>query len=175
MRERASSSGEAAGALDEEDATEGVLVRRGPDLPREKPTPSEVQELRQHDEQVREEKAQQEREDQEAYQRFRASQMQQWEDWAMTSEMNVVPEPAMKRVRVTMVLGMAGGGTVAEGTLEGTMPVAADPMVTMAMSHQILVQTAESTASLVHQRRTLSLSRTTRLRSSWKTQRPRKT
>ena len=94
IRERASSSGDAAGALDEADEAEGILVKRGPQLPWEKPTPD--QELRHHDEQVREERSQQERDDQEAYQRFRASQMQEWEDWAMSSEMNVVPKLASK-------------------------------------------------------------------------------
>ena len=119
--ERASSSGDAAGALDEDDKREGILVRRAQGREWEIPTQAEVQEILQHDAEIRAEAAQQERDDIEAFQRYQASKLQDWEDWAMTSEMNSQPEPARKRVRVVMVLGAQDGSTVAEGILEGTM------------------------------------------------------
>ena len=143
QHERASSSGDAAGALDEDDEYEGILVRRAPDREWEKPTQRETREIMQHDAELKAEAARQEKEDREAFQRFQASRLQDWEDWAMTTEMNSPPEPALKRVRVVMVLGSQGGDTAAEGVLEGTMAADASPMVTMTMSHTLLGQPAE--------------------------------
>ena len=51
------------------------------------------------------------------------------------SETNAAREQAMKRVRLTMVLGIEG---VAEGTLEETMPASTAPMMTMTVSQQTL-------------------------------------
>ena len=143
QNERASSSGDAAGALDEDDEHEGILVRRALHSGWEKPTQEEVREIMQHDEELKAEAARQEKEDREAFQRFQASRLQNWEDWAMTTEMNSPPEPALKRVRVVMVLGSQGGETAAEGVMEGTMAADASPMVTMTMSHTMLGQPAE--------------------------------
>ena len=136
--ERASSSGDAAGALDEDDESEGILVRRAEGRDWEKPTPLEVQEILQHDAEVRAEAAQQEREDTKAFQRYQAGKLQDWEDWALTSEMNSQPEPSRKRVRVVMVMGASNGNTVAEGVMEGIMAADAHPMVTMTMSQEML-------------------------------------
>ena len=127
--------------MDEDDEQEGILVRRTPTGPWEAPTQREVQEVMQHDAELREEREQQEKEDVEAFQRFRASQLQDWEDWALANEMNSQAGPAMKRVRVVMVLGSQGGGTVAEGVMEGAMEANAHPMVTMTMSEVPLTQT----------------------------------
>ena len=135
---RASSSSDAAGVFDEDDEAEGILVKRAPGLPWEKPTRDEVKEMKQHDKEVKEEEAIQERADEEAYQRMQASRLQDWEDWAMMSEMSAAPARPTKRVRVVMVLGSEGGQSVAEGVMEGLMDAEASPMVTMTMSHVML-------------------------------------
>ena len=137
-RNRASSSGEAAGALDDDDEAEGILVRRGPQEEWRQATMDEARELRSHDRDVREETRMQELADEDSYQRYQAAKTQDWDDWALAVAMNTAPEPARKRVRVTMVLGVQGGAAVAEGTLEGTMAVEEVPTVTMAMDYTAL-------------------------------------
>ena len=136
--EQARGSNDAAGAIDEEDEKEGILVRRAPGRQWERATQAEAEEIRRHEEQLNAEAAAQEQADEHAFRRLQASKLQDWEDWAMTSEMEAMPERSMKRVRVVMVLGAEGGNTTAEGVLEGLMPTESAPMVTMTMSHEVV-------------------------------------
>ena len=79
-------------------------------------------EFRAHDAAVRAEKLAEEEADREAYNQHEASLAQQWDDWAVASEMNHTQQaPSRKRVRITVCAGTGSGHDIGEACIEGVI------------------------------------------------------
>ena len=134
--ERASGSGDAAGALDSEDEREGILVKRELEEEWAPATKEEAEELRRHDRQLREEEESQH--GVEAFARFEAARAQEWEDWVMHTELQPSPRPPpTKRVRARVVMGTTRGDTLAEQTLEGDIAETDRVMLTFSIEESL--------------------------------------
>ena len=124
----ARSTSSAAGALDSDDDREGILVRRAPEEGWKPATKEEAEELRQHDQQVREEAEAQAHADEETFRSLLASRAREWEDWAMFTELHNTGTPR-KRARAMVTLATKQGTTLDQRTLEGVVPPMEEVMV----------------------------------------------
>ena len=85
-------------------------------------TEEQAAEFRAHDREIQRENRLQEQADRMAYEEFQAGMAQQWDDWALSSEMaRALPEPSRKRVRVTIAVGTASGQELGEAVIEGVI------------------------------------------------------
>ena len=85
-------------------------------------TAEQAAEFRAHDREVQRESRMQEEADRMAFEEFQAGMAQQWDDWALSSEMaRSLPEPSRKRVRVTVSVGTASGQELGEAVIEGVI------------------------------------------------------
>ena len=110
----ASSSGDVVKIEDSaENEVPEYKVQRHPDGPWEPASMQDVAEFRAHDEALLAEEKAQEAADRLAYSQHEAALAQQWEDWAVRSEMNrtEIP-PSKKRVRITVCAGTSSGQTI---------------------------------------------------------------
>ena len=123
---------EAAGVGELDDPSCGIRVRLPGGAGWRPATEEEARAITHHDAAVAQERRDQELHDQEIFAQHEAGRARDWEDWAVHSEMTS-PSVARKRVRLTLVIGTASGGHVAEGVVEGIMPAAEQPMITMGM------------------------------------------
>ena len=129
----------AAGVIDSDDEREGILVKRKPGEDWKTATKEETEELRQHDRQVREQEREQAREDEAMHSSMEATRAQEWEDWAMYSEMQSVQQVA-KRVRARVTLSTQRGTILAEHTLEGEVPATDEVMVQFALKESTITR-----------------------------------
>ena len=114
-------------------ASSDVMVRRRPDGPLEEATQEECEELRAHDEEDKQAMLSQQEHDgwlwdaieEQKRQEARAKRHQQWEDWAVKSEMDKPPrQRPLKRFRLQVVVVDKDGNELATTDLQG--PVGAD-------------------------------------------------
>ena len=119
----ASSSGDAIHVEDSIEAIEPEYrVQRTPEGPWEPATEEEAAEFKAHDEALKEEGKLQEEADRLAYHQHEAALAQQWEDWAVRSEMDRVEQPpSKKRVKITVCAGTSSGATIGEATIVGVI------------------------------------------------------
>ena len=119
-------------------------VRRHPDGPWVPATDQEAAEFRAHDQAVQEEAAQQAQRDEDNYQQLEAAISQQWDDWAMRSELDrESPLPSRKRMRVVMNVGDEAGVQLGEAHVEGTMDAGGKPVISFQVV-ETLLGTAEN-------------------------------
>ena len=100
----------AAGALDSDD--EGIRVRRPGAETWTRPTPAEKAELKKYDQDVKEEESRQHEADLHSYNVYQAGVMRDWDDWAMSSEVQGAEDRLRKRVKVEVSLRARGGREV---------------------------------------------------------------
>ena len=97
-------------------------VRRSADGPWEPASAQEAAEFRAHDEALEADRRAQEEADRVAYSQHEASMAQQWDDWAVASELNnTKPPPSRKRVRITICAGTGNGQSIGEACIEGVI------------------------------------------------------
>ena len=124
-----------------EDRSQGYRVREA-DKGWRPATETEAKEFAHHDRQLRQEAEQQRKEDEATFERLEAAKAQEWEDWALHSELSKAAVPR-KRVRLTIVVGGAAGSTVAEGVVEGVMPSSEQPLISIGLVETPILQRAE--------------------------------
>ena len=85
-------------------------------------TAQEIAELRAHDQAIMEEMQAQEEADRQAYNQHEAAMAQQWDDWAMRSELNRTQQPpSRKRVKITICARTGNGQEIGEACVEGVI------------------------------------------------------
>ena len=114
-------------------------VRRHPDGPWIPATDQEAAEFRAHDQAVQEEALRQARSDADNYQQLEAAISQQWDDWAMRTELErETPLPSRKRIRVVMNVGDAAGHQLGEAQVEGVVDAGEQPVVSFQVMETLL-------------------------------------
>ena len=127
-----------SGAVVADDVPE-YRVRRHPDGPWVPATDQEAAEFRAHDQAVQEEALQQAQGDEDNYQQLEAAISQQWDDWAMRSELDrELPLPSRKRIRVVMNVGDEAGNQLGEAQVEGTMDASGKPVISFQVVETVL-------------------------------------
>ena len=111
----------------------GVMVKPAGASAWRPATASEAQELAYHNAEVARAEEEQRQADEAAFCSHRAAQAQDWDDWAVHSEMEQ-PGRQRKKVKVEVVVGDSSGRTVVEGTLEGEIAAGDKPMVTLSIT-----------------------------------------
>ena len=135
----------AAGALDSDDEKEGILVKRRPEENWKPATKEEIEELRRHDRQQQEEEEEEEeqqRADAEAHSSLEAARAQEWEDWAMFSELRPAstnPGPR-KRVKAMVTMATSQGQTVATGIMEADVLQTEEVLLQFTLKESMLAE-----------------------------------
>ena len=116
-----------------------VLVKRGPSASWEHATKEERDELARHEAQVKEEEEKQQKHDEYLLACQDAAKAQDFEDWAVASEMDRrCPPPSRKRVRVAVCVGASSGSQIGHAIIEGNLPVDQQATVTFQVQETIL-------------------------------------
>ena len=88
---------------------------------------------------VREEAINQAKGDEDNYQQLEAALSQQWDDWAMRTELDrETPLPSRKRVRVVMNVGDADGNQLGEAQVEGIVDAGRQPVISFQVVETLL-------------------------------------
>ena len=126
-----------------------VMVRRRPEGPLEEATATEIEELRQHDELERDERLTQQEHDRwlwdmvEEQKRHeeRAKRHQQWEDWAVQSEMDRGSrQRPLKKFRLQVVVLDKEGNELATADMHGPVGMHETPQVNFVLSMETVME-----------------------------------
>ena len=133
-----------------------VMVRRRPDGPLEEATAAELEEMKQHDEDDRQVLLSQQEHDrwlwdtieEQKRQEERAKRHQQWEDWAVKSEMDENSRHrAVKRFRLQVVVVDKEGNELATTDLQGPVGESEVPQVNFVLSMETVPETEQQQAA----------------------------
>ena len=116
-----------------------VMIRRGPASAWEHATEEEKRELAAHEAQIKEDEDNQRKHDEYLFACQEAARAQDYEDWAVASELErPCPPPSKKRVRVEVSVGSSSGLEVGHAVIEGNLPMDQTALVTFQVQETVL-------------------------------------